>query len=195
MNRAGKGSHRYVCLPPGGMRLSDMPGVKHSESVLKAGRGMHPHTGKPYRKPPANTVSTAQDAELLGILPSSARARLRRRKVREFYVQLPVGSITAYWQKKKVLELVKQQAAVHRGAPHGMVGWRQAVKLLGRARTTLQRHARKGRVRTLRVRQAAGRGMRTVCYFNAADLKRLAGYLRLCRAQELARRKCAAQNS
>lgn len=76
MNRAGKGSDRYVCLPPGGMRLSDMPGVKHSESVLKAGRGM-----------------------------------------------------------------------------------------------------------------------RTVCYFNAADLKRLAGYLRLCRAQELARRKCAAQNS
>lgn len=179
----------------GGVRLIDMPGVKHSESVLKAGRGMHPYTGKPYRKPPRNTISSAQAAELLGILPPSARARLRRRKVREFYVQLPGGPVTAYWQKKKVLELARRQAAVHCGAPRGMVGWRQAVKLLGRTCSTLQRHARKGRVRTQLVRQPAGCGMQTVCYYNAADLKRLAGYLRLCRAQELERRKGAAQNS
>ena len=40
VNRAGKGSHRYVCLPPGGMRLSDMPGRKHPENMSSAGPGL-----------------------------------------------------------------------------------------------------------------------------------------------------------
>lgn len=72
-----------------------------------------------------------------------------------------------------------------------MVGWRQAVKLLGRSRSTLQRHAQKGRVRTERVRQVTGSGIQTRCYYNVADLKKLAAYLLLYCEQELNRRKSA----
>ncbi len=150
---------------------------------------MHPKTGKPYGKPPKNTISSAQAAELLGIRPVSARARLNRCKVRKYLVQLPGGPIAAYWLKKRVLALVRGQAAVRSGVPRGMVGWRQAAELLGRSRSTLLRHAGKGRVRTRRVRQDSGHGVHTVCYYNVADLKKLAAYLRLCCELELQRRK------
>lgn len=172
----------------GGVRLINVAGATHPESALKARPGMHPKTGNPYGKPPKNTVYSAQAAELLGIRPVSARARLLRHKVRKYYVQLPGGPIMAYWEKKKVLALVRRQAAVRSGVPRGMVGWRQAVKLLGRSRSTLQRHTQKGRVRTQRVRQATGYGMQIRCYYNVADLKKLAAYLRLCCELELKRR-------
>lgn len=173
----------------GAVRLINVAGATHPESALKARPGMHPKTGNPYAKPPKNTISTNQAAALLGIRPVSARARLRRCKVRKFYVQTPGSHIMAYWEKKKALELERGQAAVRSGVPRGMVGWRKAVKLLGRSRSTLQRHAQKGRVRTERVRQAMGHGLQTMCYYNVSDLKKLAAYLRLCCEQELQRCK------
>ena len=173
----------------GGVRLINVASATHPETALKARPGMHPKTGKPYGKPPKNTLSSAQAAELPGIRSVSARVRLNRCKVRKFYVQLPGGPIAVYWQKKKVLELVERQATMCRGAPRGMVGWRQSVKLLGRSRSTLQRHTQKGRVRTQRVRQATGHGIQTRCYYNVADLKKLAAYLHLCCEQELQRRQ------
>ena len=39
VKRAGKGSHRYVCLPPGGMRLSDMPREKTLGEHVECGAG------------------------------------------------------------------------------------------------------------------------------------------------------------
>lgn len=173
----------------GGVRLLDHPGITYPESILKAAPGMHPQTGKPYSKPPAHTISSAQAAALLGTCVSSARMRLHHHKVRFYYVRQGYSPVTAYWSRRKVQELVDKAAREAHDAPRGMVGWRQALEMLPCSRASLQRHAMLGRVRVRRLRMQTASGKQTVCFYSVADLKRLRTYLQFCAAQELAIRK------
>ena len=168
----------------GGIRLLDYPGLTYPDSVLKAAPGMHPQTGKPYSRQPANTVSSAQAAAMLGTCVSSARMRLHHHKVRFYFVQLGTSHTTLYWSRRKVQELVDAAAKKARSAPRGMVGWRQAVEMLPCTRSTLNRHVKRGRVRIRRLRMATVSGMQTLCFYNVADLKKLRTYLLFCAAQE-----------
>lgn len=168
----------------GGIRLLDYPGITYPDSVLKAAPGMHPQTGKPYSRQPANTVSSAQAAAMLGTCISAARMRLHHHKVRFYFVQLGTAHTTLYWSRRKVQELVDSAAKVARTVPRGMVGWRQAVEMLPCTRSSLQRHVKNGRVRIRRLRMATVSGMQPVCFYNVADLKKLRTYLQFCAAQE-----------
>ena len=168
----------------GGIRLLDYPGLTYPESVLKAAPGMHPQTGRPYSRPPANTVSSAQAAAMLGTCISSTRARLHNHKVRFYFVQVGSSHTTLYWSRRKVQELVDSAAKKACGAPRGMVGWRQAVEMLPCTRSSLQRHVKNGRVRTRCLRVPTVSGMQTVRYYSVADLRKLRTYLLFCAAQE-----------
>lgn len=168
----------------GGIRLLDYPGITYPDSVLKAAPGMHPQTGKPYSRPPANTVSSAQAAAMLGSCISAARMRLHRHKVRFYFVQQGTSHTKLYWSRRKVQALVDSAAKKAHAAPRGMVRWRQAVEMLPCTRSSLQRHVKKGRVRIRRLRMPTVSGMQPVCFYNVADLRKLRTYLLFCVAQE-----------
>lgn len=167
----------------GGIRLLDYPGITYPDSVLKAAPGMHPQTGKPYSRPPANTVSSSQAAAMLGSSIPCARMRLHRNKVRFYFVQVGTSHTTLYWSRRKVQELVDLAAKKARNAPRGMVTWRQALEILPCKRSSLQRHVKNGRVRTRWLRMPTVSGIQTVRFYNVADLKKLRTYLLFCARQ------------
>lgn len=173
----------------GGIRLLDHPGVFYPKSVLVAPPGMHPNTGLPYRKAPANTISSAQAAAIFGICTSAVRMHLHRHKVRFYFVRDSAHSITAYWSLRQVQTLHSKVAEFAASPPRGMVDWRRALEILSCSRTTLQRHAANGRVRVRRLRRPTSSGTQTVCYYNVADLKKLRTYLLFCAEQERAVRE------
>lgn len=168
----------------GGIRLLDHPGVFYPKSVLVAAPGMHPNTGKPYRKPPANTISSAGAAALFGICTSAMRLRLHRHKVRFYFVRESVRAVTLYWSLRQVQALHAKVVEFSATPPRGMVDWRRAIEMLPCSRTSLQRHARNGRVRVRRLRGNTASGTQTICYYNVADLKKLRTYLLFCADQE-----------
>lgn len=171
----------------GGVKLFNIPGVIYPESMFAAPPGMHPRTGLPYSRPPANTVSTYAVAKRLGILPSSARALLRRHKVRFYIVQAGTAPWTKYWSRRQVQRLLEKMPRQPARQPRGTLTLHQTMELLPCSRSTLQRHTANGRVRVVVRRHATPRGLRAVYYYNAADVKNLRTYLLFCAQQREAR--------
>lgn len=167
----------------GGVKLFNIPGVIYPESLLVAKPGMEPHTGQPYPAPPPNSIDSAQAAAWFGILVSSVRLLLHRRKVRFYIVQKPGCPRCLYWSRAQVLRLLKKFPQDAPGRPRGMLTLREAMERLPCSRSSLQRHTSSGRVRVLARRVKTASGMRTIYYYHAGDIKKLRGYLLMCARQ------------
>lgn len=168
----------------GGIRLISIPGVKYPDRLFQAEDGMNPRTGQPYDRPLYNTISTAEAAKILGRSNSSAHAFLRNKDVPFYYVRMNGdGRRLMYWDRETVKRMIKRLPPVQKKLPQTMVNARDALLLLGVARSTLYRYVVSGKLSEIRRRVMTTRGYRHQCLYLKSEVMKLKAWRRARREQ------------
>lgn len=164
----------------GGIRLINIPGVRHSESFLKVEQGMNALTGKPYKAPPEKAMTTREAAVLMRRSISSAYNFLRKHRVTYYYVESGDGKVCTYWNRKEICLLEESLPKIELHVSKEYITARDALKVLQVVRSTLYRYVASGKLREFRRRVMTRRGYRYHSLFLRSEVMKLAAWRRAC---------------
>ncbi len=159
----------------GGVRLFNIPGVIYPEEMLKRHAGVKKKDGKPFHSVPSWGITTKEAARILGCSPSAARVTLHKNKV-HYRIVSSEQSRRLYWRKSQVEKIRNDRLPEMREENHKLVNSQEAVKILGVARSSLQRYVQRGKLRAINVRYVIpnGGGARHRTYYERAAVLKLA---------------------
>jgi len=162
----------------GGKRYLKMPGVIYPDQVLKVMPGHNPEDGKPYKAVPAWGIGSQEAANMLGCTVSAARAMMHQAKV-PFRVVLDGKSPKrVYWHRDAVARFADERKPAVESVSPSLIDTVQAMKILGRGRSTLNRFSAMGRLHPVQVRRVSDSGTRLRNYYLRSEVVKLRHYLR-----------------
>lgn len=169
-----------------GARFFDVPGVTYPEEVLTGMkvRGLDGRRVAVKECPREGWLPTTACAELLDCTPAAARMQLAKKGVRCELVKQAFAVTMLFWEPKGVQKIVDGLLPVIDGYPDGCVGSETAARLLECSRTTLYRLYEMGKVAVRFARLRTCGGTRKVCFFERAELDRVAPMVKEQRALE-----------
>lgn len=173
----------------GGVRLFNIPGVIYPEEMLRTQPGVKKRDGKPFHTVPSWGITTKEAAIILGCSPSAARLTLHKNKV-DYRIVVINQSRRLYWRKSQVEKILTKRLPEMRGENRKLITSQEAVKILGVARSSLQRYVKRGKLKAINVRYIPeGGGARFRTYFERAAVLKLSYRLAAMRrhAEELDR--------
>ncbi len=169
----------------GGIRLINLPGVIHSESFLKSGKGLNKLTGKPYKIAPENSITTREVAKLLKRTLSSTYNLLKKKKITCYYVESGSGKIHTYWNRHEIRKLEKALPRIAVHVSKEFVSAREALNMLNVVRSTLYRYVIRGKLREIRRRIMTTRGYRHQSLFLRSEVMQLVSWRRARELQKI----------